>query len=33
MVFDVLELGGRDLRRESLKERRRVLERLVGATE
>ena len=30
MVFDVLELGGRDLRRESLKERRRVLERLVG---
>ena len=30
MVFDVLELGGRDLRGESLKERRRVLERLVG---
>ena len=30
MVFDVLELGGRDLREETLKERRRVLERLVG---
>ena len=30
MVFDVLELGGRDLRGEPLKERRRVLERLVG---
>jgi len=27
MVFDVLELGGRDLRGETLKERRRVLER------
>ncbi len=30
MVFDVLELGGRDLRGEPLKERRRVLERLLG---
>jgi bifunctional non-homologous end joining protein LigD len=30
MVFDVLELGGRDLRGESLKERRRVLQKLVG---
>ncbi len=30
MVFDVLELGGRDLRGEPLKERRRVLQKLVG---
>ena len=30
MVFDVLELGGRDLRGETLKERRRALERLLG---
>jgi bifunctional non-homologous end joining protein LigD len=30
MVFDALELGGKDLRGETLKERRRVLERLVG---
>jgi len=31
MVFDVLELGGRDLRGEPLKVRRRVLERLIGS--
>jgi bifunctional non-homologous end joining protein LigD len=30
MVFDVLELGGRDLRGEPLKGRRRVLQKLVG---
>ncbi len=30
MVFDVLELGGRDLLGEPLKERRRVLVKLVG---
>jgi bifunctional non-homologous end joining protein LigD len=29
MAFDLLELDGRDLRRESLKVRRRLLERLV----
>jgi bifunctional non-homologous end joining protein LigD len=29
MVFDLLELDGRDLRREPLKVRRRLLERLV----
>src|ERR1700730_3833968 len=32
MAFDLLELDGRDLRRESLKVRRRLLERWCGAT-